>query len=70
MLSWPLLCAANVAAAQLRLGVMYEHGLGVKLDYKVQTALNCMEETRLISAGLVVSISRRQLTKLLLTCFL
>ena len=40
MLSWVLLCAANVAAAQLRLGVMYEHGLGVKLDYKVQTALD------------------------------
>ena len=35
-----LLCAANVAAAQLRLGVMYEHGLGVKLDYKVATALH------------------------------
>ena len=36
MLRWALLCAADVAAAQLRLGVMYEQGLGVKLDYKVQ----------------------------------
>lgn len=40
MLSWVTLCAANAAAAQLRLGVMYEHGLGVKLDYQVQTALD------------------------------
>lgn len=30
-----LLCAANVAAAQLRLGVMYEQGLGIKVDPKV-----------------------------------
>ena len=29
--------AAGVAAAQLRLGVMYEHGLGVKIDYKVNS---------------------------------
>lgn len=34
-LSWFLHCAAKVAAAQLRLGVMHEHGLGVEFNPKV-----------------------------------
>ncbi len=30
-----LCCAADVAAAQLRLGVMYENGIGMRVNYKV-----------------------------------
>lgn len=30
-----LCCAADVAAAQLRLGVMYENGIGIRVNYKV-----------------------------------
>lgn len=43
VLSCVSLCAAKVAAAQLRLGVMFEHGLGVKLDHKVLTVLKLHE---------------------------
>ena len=32
-------CAADVAAAQLRLGVMYENGIGMRVNYKVSQKL-------------------------------
>lgn len=42
-----LLCAANVPAAQLRLGVMYEQGLGVKADPKVAATSDLLENNSL-----------------------